>query len=433
MATIYIDPASVFNGPFLPFIKAAPETRKPLIILEGGRGSGKSRAVAQHLILRAIKKKLRFALVRKVAETVRDSQYKEIRDTVEQWGLEEYFEFIASPLSIRVSNGSEFITKGMDKAPKIKSLANVDVIWIEEATELRQDDYLTLALTIRGRGAGGMKQRILSFNRIEGSWIERLFFEADGSYREQEGIYHSHTTFLCNKFLDRPFIEQLEGLRESDIDLYRKNALGLPVHLKGLIYPVWDVSEIPPDLVPTYGLDFGYNPDPCVCAGVYFRGQDMWIDEVVYQTNLLNNEFIRLVDEQIPAGVFDFYGDSAEPDRIEEFYRFKRSGGSRFNIFKVDKGKNSLADGIDAMKRYRIHVTPRSLNIQRELQCYKWKTDKNGLLIDREPLDKFNHALDAARYVTWMREKSLAHSATLEDFQDVRFEELSSVAISRMF
>ena len=144
MATVYIpDSSTVFNAAFLPFIKGALDTRKSLIILEGGRGSGKSRATAQHLILRALRRKLRIALIRKVAETVRDSQYKEIQDTVEQWRLDEYFEFMASPLSIRVSNGSEFITKGMDKAVKIKSLANVDVIWIEEATELTQDDYLT--------------------------------------------------------------------------------------------------------------------------------------------------------------------------------------------------------------------------------------------------------------------------------------------------
>ena len=48
-----------------------------------------------------------------------------------------------------------------------------------------------------------------------------------------------------------------------------------------------------------------------------------------------------------------------------------------------------------------LAVTSRSVNLIRELRNYKWKEDKNGKQLN-EPVDSFNHAIDAMRYgITW--------------------------------
>jgi phage terminase large subunit len=50
------------------------------------------------------------------------------------------------------------------------------------------------------------------------------------------------------------------------------------------------------------------------------------------------------------------------------------------------------------LKRHKLHVTKDSVNLIKELNNYKWVTDKDGNKLNK-PIDMFNHALDAIRYV----------------------------------
>ena len=62
------------------------------------------------------------------------------------------------------------------------------------------------------------------------------------------------------------------------------------------------------------------------------------------------------------------------------------------------KGKDSIVHGIQILKRYNLHVTENSLNVRSELRKYKWMVDRTGRSLNK-PVDKFNHAMDAIRYV----------------------------------
>jgi phage terminase large subunit len=84
--------------------------------------------------------------------------------------------------------------------------------------------------------------------------------------------------------------------------------------------------------------------------------------------------------------------DSAEPKSIEDL---RRSG---FRIHPSKKGPDSILAGIDILKRHKIHVTTESVNLITELKRYKWLKDANGEMLNR-PIDIYNHALDAVRYV----------------------------------
>ncbi|MBE3141500.1 MAG: PBSX family phage terminase large subunit [Thermoplasmata archaeon] len=402
-------PEEVFNKKYRAFIEGKPETIKPLILFEGGRGSGKSRACVQALLVWGMASKIRIALVRKVFDTIRDSSYREIQDCVADWGIEHLFTFTSSPLSIRCVNGTEFICKGLDKVEKTKSLANVDILWIEEANEITYNDYITLSLTIRGMSES-VRQKILTFNREEGAWTEKLFFKEDGTYKEQKDTFHLHTTFLDNKFLNDEFIRELESLKLQDIELYNKHALGMPVKLRGLIYPNWKIEKIPQGMEPIgYGVDFGFT-NPSTCVACYIEGKNLYLDEVIYHSNLVNSELIELMDKRLPEGSPDVVADSAEADRISEIEKYKRIKGGRFIIFGADKGKNSVKDGIDLVKRFNIFVTPRSTNLQKEFANYKWKEDRSGTAVDGMPVKLFDHGMDAVRYFVSHRMK-LVHAA----------------------
>jgi len=109
---------------------------------------------------------------------------------------------------------------------------------------------------------------------------------------------------------------------------------------------------------------------------------------------LTNPELYNLLKEThlLSNGV----ADSAEPKSIKEL----TNRGLR--VVKCDKGKDSIAYGIEIIKRHKIFITPRSVNLIKEAKNYKYKVDRNGD-ITNVPIDAFNHAWDAVRYVATKR------------------------------
>lgn len=389
------DPVEVFNECYIPHITEAKETNKHITVIEGGRGSGKSKAIVQRLVLSSLKRKMRICLMRKIANTIRDSQYKEISDTVYEWELGDHFNFNKSHLEIKNLVGSEFICKGLDKFSKIKSLAGIDILWIEEATELTAEDWETVVLTIRGDTKYELpRQIILSFNRTLGNWTEKKFFNADGSFKKKNNIYHLHTTFQDNKFLNPEYINYLNQLKEDDPDLYKKNALGLPVALKGIIFQNWkEVEEFPENVNEViYGLDFGVH-DPTVLVKLGIKDHDVYIDELIYKSGLTNQNLRSLLPELLQDKTLEIYADSEDTNRIEEIY----SDG--FNIHPANKGTKSVIEGIALMRSYNLHITARSTSLKKDFENYKWKTDKNGnSVVPETPMHAFSHGCDAVRY-----------------------------------
>jgi len=123
-------------------------------------------------------------------------------------------------------------------------------------------------------------------------------------------------------------------------------------------------------------------------------GASLIIDELLYHTNLTNQDIAQKLAELNVSRYDEIFADSAEPKSIEELHRMG------YNIKPTAKGQDSIMAGIDMLKRYRIQVTRRSLNTIKEFQNYKWQEDKNGNLLNR-PIDSFNHSIDAIRYAVW--------------------------------
>jgi phage terminase large subunit len=284
----------------------------------------------------------------------------------------------------------------------MKSIKDPTGIWYEEMNEIAFTDFLKSTSSLRG----GVIQEIATFNpELEDSWITNYFFPPKESYEREDGNFLKvdsirkdttilHTTYKDNQFVTEQSIELLESFKQVDYHYYRIYTLGLwGGVLEGLIYQNWDVvDKFPEEEVIYYGLDFGYSNDESGVVKVCFKGDDLFVEEVLYQKGLTNQD---LANEFRKIGITDnelIIADSAEPKSIQELYR------EGFTIRGAIKGTDSIRNGIDILKRYKIHVVRGSSNLIRELKNYRWAMDRDGKSLN-VPIDKLNHLLDPLRYV----------------------------------
>lgn len=131
------------------------------IVFYGGRSSGKSRQVAQFLLLKARERKVRILCTREIQNTIKDSVHKLLKDMIDEFGFSD-FEVTSDSIRNTVT-GAEFIFRGLRyNINEIKSTEGVDYCWVEEAQTITDASIDVLTPTIRKEGS----QIIYTFNRI---------------------------------------------------------------------------------------------------------------------------------------------------------------------------------------------------------------------------------------------------------------------------
>jgi|GEM_PF-4838286 len=361
----------------------ASRVKQPIVLLSGGRGGAKSTSVAQAFGRSAVRGQYRRqAIVRKYFKYIRDSQYTDIKTYLERLRIESEVNIGVSPLGFRFPNGSEIISLGLDKS-KVKSLSNVERVWVEEATELSREDWLNLVPTIL-RGSGH-KQIILTYNPEYGHWLNDEFFHPNGQPKRDD-TYYLHSIYKDNPFVGPVFTQWVEGL---STDLYERIGLGKPKRLEGLIYPNYEVVDSFPDAPFVYGVDKGFN-DPFAVLRACIQGDYLYWDEVLYERFRTTSQIIPLLSKEQKHK--PWYFDDSAADTIAEF------ANAGFNATKANKGL--IYDGIQKVKKYKLRVTRQSVNLLKELSTYTWLTDRNNVTHDEPTPGLPDHLLDAGRYAT---------------------------------
>jgi hypothetical protein len=192
-------------------------------VLYGGAGSGKSVCAAQKAILRSVtEKKQRGLVVRQTFNSIRNSTFHLLRSVVSDLGLQDHFTVNKSELSLRCKlTDSEIISVGLDDVERVKSISNIGWLWIEEASEVKEEDFDQLDLRLRGETVG-YKQIMLTFNPISKQhWLKRRF--VDGP---PESCSVLKTTYRDNDFIDADYARVLETLRDKNPEYYAVYALG---------------------------------------------------------------------------------------------------------------------------------------------------------------------------------------------------------------
>lgn len=376
--------------------KAALEFEGRYLNLYGGAGSGKSVFVAEKLLIRSLSEyNHKIALIRKVHRTIKGSQYSEIKKLIEKGGYSSKFDIKENEIICKAT-GSKFIMVGLDDPEKLKSIEGITAIWIEEATELTEEEFLQINLRLRGK-TDYYKQIILTYNPIDiNHWLNGFKFPPDKTLS-------IHTTFLDNAFIDEEYKEVLKGYEHQNLNMYNIYALGLWGERAEIIYqPFKLLYEYPNEFDETiYGFDFAYNkPTAFIKIGIkhiYENDKDnkpklirneFYLEELIYELKMRTNDIIeRLKILKISKRDY-IYCDSEDPEKIDSISR------EGYNAHKADK---SVKAGIDFCLMQTIYTKPENTFLDKEVKKYSWKKDKNGKLLD-EPVKGDDHLLDAMRY-----------------------------------
>ena len=271
----------------------------------------------------------------------------------------------------------EFIS--LDQPQKIRGRKR-DLLYINEANELYWEDWQQLIFRTTGKV-------ILDYNPSDTfHWIYDKVIP-----REDCDFYQ--TTYLDNPFLERTIVDEIERLKDTDEDYWRVYGLGERGSSRATIFQ-FAICDEPKGKFISYGLDFGFTNDPTALVRVSQNGNELYVEQLLYHTNLTNQDISAKLDELGVSKYDVIYADSAEPKSIEELHRMG------WNVKPTAKGSDSVMAGIDMLKRYKIYVQNNAQHLITEFQNYKWQEDKNGNLMNK-PVDNYNHAIDALRYAVW--------------------------------
>jgi len=361
-------------------------TQKRKNFLLGGAGSGKSHAVAQHLILNKLfkEKDIRILVTRKALPSLKASCFQLVTDLLSSYGLP--YQVNKTDLVISVGSNKMFF-RSLDDPEKIKS-TEINYVWGEEATELNAKEYLQLNLRTRRKNKNGANQLFFSFNPIDQNNYLHDIVELP-----KDDIAVHRSTFKDNAFVDKEYIAELLGLKKQDQTFYQIYTLGQWATPVNIIYSNYEIINRLPDHFDEtiYGLDFGFN-NPNALVRIGLKDKLVYIQEMLYESKMTNQDLLKRLESLIINKADYIYADTAEPARIEEIQR------QGYNIHPSDK---SVKDGIDNVKRNKLHITADSVNLYKELKSYKWKEDKDGNIIGDNPVPFNDHLVDAIRYALY--------------------------------
>lgn len=271
---------------------------------------------------------------------------------------------------------------------KIKSITDVDFVWVEEANEILEAAYDQIKLRLRG-GKASYKQIVLTFNPISTtSWIYHRFFESSSIAQK------IHVTVEDNPWADVQYVDDLRSLRHSNENLYNVYYLGRWGSLEGTVYTNWSiVDDLPMDdrREPVYdeviyGADFGVNNQSALVK-IYVSDGVPYLEEKLYQTHLTPSDIVDMY-KTFEIGKNPIYAD---PSAAAYILELRRAG------FIVRDAQNAVLDGINYVKSLPVKILSNSPNLIKEYQSYSWERDSMGNWQDR-PVKFRDHLMDSVRY-----------------------------------
>ena len=365
-------------------------------IVWGGAGSGKSHIVARKYLYRMLNEshvKHNILVIRKVDRTIKKSVWTLMQNIITLWGLSSQFKFNQTDRTmIYKPTGSQFMFSGLDDVEKLKSIEGVTSIWVEEATELTQEDFEQLDLRLRGE-FGCLKQIILTFNPISDQhWIKKIFFDDP-----IESVFTLKTTYLDNSFIDDEYKMVMENKKKSNPRYYQIYALGNWGTAEGLIF-----NNVTQRLIKEYeiadldcyqGLDFGYTNDPSAFNQSYVDdvNKKIYVFDGFYAKGMSNLQISSEIKRML-AHKHMTTADSSEPKSIDYIK------GKGVRIKGAVKGADSINIGIDFLLEYEIIVNAHLVEFMTEFDNYAWGVDKKTGKATNKPVDDFNHFIDGLRY-----------------------------------
>ena len=363
----------------------------------GGTRSGKTYSILQTFILALIEEvnNLRPATVNSVvSESMPHLQRGAIRDfkaIMEKDGIWEEARWNETQHTYTFANNSILEFFSVDNAGKVHGSAR-DRLFINEAQNIPYE--IARQLFVRTRG-----QIVCDYNPTHSFWLNEVV-------EARQNCITIRSTYRDNDFLTQEQVAEIESNR-NDRNWWKVYGEGQIGTLDGLIYNFELVDSIPAvtemdSLVEIQGLDFGFTNDPTARVQVVAdpRKKILWARQRCYKTHMLNRHIIEDLQADGVTRRTEVYADCAEPKSIAEI---KEAG---YNVIPCDKDapvrSDKLKFQLQWMQGWTLNVTKDSIDLIRELRNYTWDKDRDGNPLN-QPIDKFNHLLDALRYAVWTR------------------------------
>ena len=369
----------------------------------GGRGSLKSSTVSilvVLLIMQEQNKNIHAVVLRKVANTIRDSVFAQYIWAIGELGAAAYWESKVSPMElIYKPTGQKIMFRGADDPMKIKSIkvpfGYIGITHFEEKDQFagRSEIRTILQSTMRG---GSVFWNFESYNPP----ISRDNWANKDSLEEREDRLCHKSTYLeaPREWLGEQFILEAEHLRDTDERAYQHEYLGIPVGTGGNVFEKLELRDISDEEISRFdriyqGVDFGWFPDPFAFIRLHYdrARETIYLIDEIYQNKLSNEESSKMIYER---GYIDarIVCDSAEPKSVADFRAM------RLPAIEAVKGAGSVEYGMKFLQRRTIVIdrrrTPHAYD---EFVGYEYERNKEGELISGYP-DANNHLIDAVRY-----------------------------------
>jgi phage terminase large subunit len=377
---------------FLPFDKE--DSR--YYIYTGGRGSGKSYAVAGALVYLILTPNQTILFTRYTLRSAAISIIPEFKDKLEKMEIMHLFKITKDEI-INIANGSKIIFRGIktssgDQTANLKSLQGITTWVMDEAEELTDESIFDkIDFSVRQKGVDNRIVLILNPTTKE-HWIYERFFESKGiqagSSLTKADVTYMHSTYEDNiEHLSKSYLAQIQLMKVNRPNKYKHQILGGWLDkAEGVIFSNWKLGAFKEVSKAVFGQDFGYSNDESTLlkTSIDKNNKIIYVQECFYQTHLTTSQIAELNKKF--AGDSLIVADSSEPRLINALSK-------DCNIVPAIKGQGSITFGISMLQDFDLVIDPQSLNLVKELNNYSWLEKKS-----RTPIDKFNHLIDGLRY-----------------------------------
>lgn len=355
----------------------------------GGRGSGKSYAMAFSAIVKSMQGRLRILCTRQLQNSIKDSVHRLLCDCINSLKLDNYFTITRDSIRCSVT-GSEFIFKGLqNNIQEIKSTEGVDICMVEEAQSVSEESWEILIPTIRKEDS----EIWICFNPDR---------EEDPTYKKfvlnpPDDCLSVEVNYLDNPFFPEVLKKEMEYCKRVDYPKYEHIWLGKTImETEAQIFKgKFEIKEFEAEPYTEfyYGADWGFANDPTALTRSFIKDNCLYIEYEAGGVGVEMDELPQLFDSVPEVRRWKIRADCARPETISYMARHG------FNCVAADKWKGSIEDGIEYLRSFeKIYIHPRCKKTYDEFKFYSYKTDKLSGDILPIIVDEWNHYIDSIRY-----------------------------------
>ena len=410
-----------------PHFKSVWVSSLPYNVLKGGRNSFKSSVIVLKLVYMMLRyiivgETANIVIIRKVANTIRDSVFNKVWWALSLFGIDRQFSKTVSPFKIvHKRTGSTFYFYGQDDFQKLKSndIGNIIAVWYEEAAEFAsQEDFDQSNVTFMRQKHPRAKfvQFFWSYNppRNPYSWINEWF---ENIKTNKNYLAHS-STYLDDKlgFVTEQMLEDIERIKENDYDYYRYLYLGEAVGLGNNVYNMstfHSIEALPSDdrlIGICFALDGGHQQSATACCsfGITAKGKVILLDTWYYSPA---GQVNKKAPSQLSKEIYEYMSSVIDKYKVQALqYTIDSAEGALRNQMFLDFGlrwhpvaklkKVTMIDSFQSLlaqgRFYYLNIENNKIFIE-EHKMYRW--DEKTIKSDNPSVIKEDdHTCDTAQY-----------------------------------